>query len=248
MSVTVEKALQLIEALSRSAEPVGVSQLGRDLQLNKSTVYRLVDTLCRHGYARQDTTSGRYALTVKLWELGVGVVRDLNLRQVARPVLEREAAATEEATLLGIMQDREALIIDKVDSSQSLQIFSPLAARVSLANSSLGRALLAFQPPELIAAVALEFAPITGSGIQTTEALLADLERVRTDGCAQSLDEWQVGVAGVASPIRDASGAVTGAFCITGPTSRLDENRLPGLRTRCIAAARAISHLMGHRG
>jgi len=94
VSVTVEKALQLIEAMSRSVGPVGVSQLGRELSLNKSTVYRLVDTLVRHGYAQQDATTGRYALTVKLWELGLGAVRGMGLRQTARPVLEREAQRT----------------------------------------------------------------------------------------------------------------------------------------------------------
>lgn len=248
MSATVEKALQLIEALARSGEPVGVSQLGRELDINKSTVFRLLDTLCRHGYARQDEASGRYALSMKLWELGVGVVRGLNVRTLARPVLESEAAATGEGTLLGVVEGAQALIIDKVDSSQSLQIFSPLGARVSLANSSLGRALLAFQPAALVAEVIARFEPVTPHGIQTREELAADLESVRQEGCARSTDEWQIGVAGVAAPIRDAAGAVVAAICITGPSSRLGGPGMAGLQTRCLEAAAHISRLMGHCG
>jgi DNA-binding IclR family transcriptional regulator len=247
VSATVEKALQLIEALARSSGPVGVSQLGRDLQLNKSTVYRLVDTLVRHGYAQQDQDTGRYALTPRLWELGVGVVQRLGLRQAARPVLEREAQATGEATLLGVIQVQEALIIDKVDSPQALQIFSPLGARVSLCSSSMGRALLAFQPAPFVEAMVARFAPLTPHGIQTREALLRDLERVRREHCARSVDEWQVGVAGVASPIREGGGAVAGVLCITGPTSRLVPARLDELAKRCIAAAAGISDLLGRR-
>ena len=248
MSVTVEKALQLIEALSRSPAPVGVSQLGRELSLNKSTVYRLVDTLVRHGYAQQEPATGRYALTAKLWELGLGAVRGMGLRQAARPVLEREAARTGEATLLGIVQEREALIIDKVDSSQALQIVSALGARVSLTSSSLGRALLAFQPPALVEAVKASFAPPTAEGPQDAAGLEAALALVRRLGSARAVDEWQVGVAGVAAPIRDAQGQVAGALCITGPTSRLAPERLAALEAECRAAAAEVSALLGHRG
>ena len=84
MSASVEKTLQLIEALGRCTGPAGISELGRDLQLNKSTVYRLVDTLVRQGYAQQDPETRHYALTTKLWEMGVGVVRGMGLRQAAR--------------------------------------------------------------------------------------------------------------------------------------------------------------------
>ena len=248
MSATVEKALQLIEALARSEAPVGVSQLGRELKLNKSTVYRLVDTLVRNGYAQQDTATGRYALTPRLWEMGVGVVQRLGLGQAARPVLEREAAATGEATLLGIVEARHALILDKVDSPQALQIFSPLGSRVSLCHSSIGRALLAFRPPDFIESLAADFAPLTPHGIQTRPALLRELEKVRREDCAHSVDEWQVGVAGVAAPIRDATGAVTSALCITGPSSRLGPAQLGDLARRCIDAARSVSDLLGRRG
>ncbi len=247
MSVTVEKALQLIEALSRSTAPIGVSQLGRDLKLNKSTVYRLVDTLVRHGYAQQDKETGRYALTVKLWEMGLGAVRGMGLRQTARPVLEREATRTGEATLLGIVQEREALIIDKADSCHPLQIVSPLGSRVSLTSSSLGRALLAFQPDALVTDVMAAFSPPTSRGIQTPAMLAEALAQVRAEGVARSVDEWQVGVSGVAAPIRDGQGQVVCAFCITGPSSRLVPGRMEELAGHCRTAAAEISALLGHR-
>ena len=248
MSVTVEKALQLIEAMSRSSGPIGVSQLGRDLKLNKSTVYRLVDTLVRHGYAQQDPETGRYALTVKMWEIGLGAMRGMGLRQTVRPVLEREAARSGEAALLGIVQGRDALIIDKADSLHPLQIVSPLGSRVSLTSSSLGRALLAFQPPGLIEAMMRDFAPPTPHGIQDAAALDAALAEVRATGVALSADEWQVGVAGVAAPIRDAQGQVAGALCITGPSSRLGRARMKELAAQCRDAAAEVSALLGHRG
>lgn len=248
MSVTVEKALQLIEALAGASGPVGVSQLGRDLQINKSTVYRLLDTLVRHGYARQEEDGARYALTVKLWEMGIGVVRGLSLPRAARPLLEQAAEETGETTMLAVVQGREALIIDKVDSRHPLQIFSPLGARLPIANSAMGRVLLAFQPEPFIDAAVEAFAPRTEFGIQTPAQLRKDLARIKAEGASQSCDEWQIGIAGAAAPIRDASGGVAGAFCITGPTARLCEDKLSALRTRCLEASRTISQLLGYAG
>lgn len=245
MSTTVEKALQLLEALSRAGGPIGISQLGRELRLNKSTVYRLVDTLCRHGYARQEGDGGRYRLTSKLWELGSGVIEGLGLRQVARPLLESIVAETQETALLGILQEREALVIDKVESSRTLRISSPVGERLPLHSCALGRALLAFQPPEFIDEVCRGFRPLTEHGVASAEELALELARIRRTQCSSSYDEWQVGVAAVAAPIRDANGAVVASFCITGPTSRLVPDRLDELGASCIAAAESVSRLLG---
>lgn len=248
MSVTVEKALQLIEALAGANGPVGVSQLGRELQINKSTVYRLLDTLVRHGYAKQEEDGVRYALTVKLWEMGIGVVRGLSLPRAARPMLEQAAEETGETTMLAVVEGRDALIIDKVDSRHPLQIFSPLGARLPISNSAMGRVLLAYQSAEFIEAAVDAFVPRTEFGIQTREQLRKDLERIRREEASHSCDEWQIGIAGAAAPVRDATGMVAGAFCITGPTARLCEDKLKELRMRCQMASRTISQMLGYSG
>ena len=246
MSATVEKALQLVEALSNSPAPIGISQLGRDLKLNKSTVYRLVDTLCRHNYVRQDPQSGRYSLTTKLWEMGVGVVQRLELRDIARPTLEAIARETGEATLLGIIQDHEVLVLDKVDSRQPLQIFSRLGGRVALHCTSIGRALLAFQSNSFINEILAQLPRRTERTITSRAALNLELERIRKLEVAECIDEWAVGVTGVAAPIRDMSGAVVGSLCITGPTSRLTADYLPKLRRLVVDGAHEISRVMGY--
>ena len=246
MSVTVEKALQLIEAMSRAGKPVGVSQLGRELEINKSTVHRLLETLVRHGYAQQEDDSGRYGLSVKLWEMGIGVVNGLTLSKIARPLLEAAALETGETAMLGVLNGREVLIIDKVDSLHPLQIFSPLGTRLPICNSAFGRVLLAFQPEAFIDEAIAAFTPRTPFGIQTAESLRDDLARIREEGSSHSRDEWQIGIAGAASVIRDAHGRVAGAFCITGPTARLTDKRVRALRTHCVAACQAISQRFGY--
>lgn len=245
MSATVEKALLIVETLSKSQIPIGVSELGRKLGMNKSTIFRLLDTLCRRGYTRKDPASSGYVLTTKLWELGVGVLQKLTLRDVARPVMEAVTLATGETTMVGVMQDGDALILEKVDSPAALQIASPLGSRVALQSSSIGRAMLAFQTEEFVDKAIPSLQPRTEFTISSREALATELDRIRHFKVAECIDEWAIGVSGISAPVRDQSGKVVGSFCITGPTSRFTSNRLPALRSETIAAAQEISSRMG---
>ncbi len=245
MSATVEKALQIVETLSNSQVPIGVSELGRKLGMNKSTVFRLLDTLCRRGYTRKDAATSGYVLTTKLWELGVGVLQKLTLRDVARPVMEAVTRATGETTMVGVMQDGDALILEKVDSPAALQIASPLGTRVALHCSSIGRAMLAFQTDEFVEMTLSSLQPRTEFTISSREALTTELDRIRHLRVAECIDEWAIGVSGISAPVRDQSGSVVGSFCITGPTSRFAPSRLPALRLQTIAAAQEISAGMG---
>jgi DNA-binding IclR family transcriptional regulator len=177
--------------------------------------------------------------------MGIGVVSGLTLSKAARPLLEAAALETGETTMLGVLQGREVLIIDKVDSLHPLQIFSPLGTRLPICNSAFGRVLLAFQPQSFIDAAVAAFTPRTAFGIQTPAQLLEDLARIRGEGVSHSRDEWQIGIAGAAAVIRDAQGRVAGALCITGPTARLQDKRLSGLREHCLAACQTISQRLG---
>lgn len=247
MSATVEKALRVIETLSSSQVPIGVSQLGRQLGMNKSTVFRLLETLCRRGYTRKDVSTSGYVLTTKLWELGVGVLQKLTLRDVARPFMEAVTRETGETTMIGVMQDWDALILEKVDSSAALQIASPLGTRVALHCSSIGRAMLAFQSDDFVNQAIKSFQPRTEFTVKSRALLAGELERVRKLEVAECIDEWAVGVSGISAPVRDQSGDVMGSFCITGPTSRFTSDRMPKLRLQAIAAAQQISVRMGYR-
>ncbi|MFS3137410.1 IclR family transcriptional regulator [Gluconacetobacter sacchari] len=247
MSTTVEKALKVLEALAASQDPVPLSQLSRDMGLSKSTAFRLLDTLCRTGYARQESSTGRYALSTKMWELGGSVVRDLEIRTIGHPVLEDVAAETTEATILALLHGNEALVIDTVTSHHALQIFSSVGSRVGLCHSAIGKALLAYMPPERLKQIARTFNPPTPSGLQTWQELETHLLEIRKHGYALSVDEWHVGVAGIAAPVCNANGDVIGAFGITWPTLRVSETAFESLGNTCRAAAERISYALGYR-
>ncbi len=249
MSATLEKALVLIEAMSKARQPVGVTQLARELHLNKSTVYRLLEILCQQGYARQDAVARNYMLTTKLWELGVSVLRNISVHSVAPDLMQACADETGETLLLTIPDGPHALVIARSQSTQPLQILSPIGSRVPLHVSSVGKAMMVDWSDDRIRDHARGHAtPVTARTITDPEALLAEVQGARARGFAVSMDEWNEGVSGVAAPIRDAGGAIVATLGITGPTVRLHPDRFEPLGQTAVEVAGRISRLLGWNG
>ena len=86
MEQTVQKALNLLEALVRSNQPRRLTELSRQLGLTKPNVYRLLSTLTILGYVKKDPNTSLYSPTLKLWEMGSMLVRDIDLQAAAGPV------------------------------------------------------------------------------------------------------------------------------------------------------------------
>src|SRR5690242_19875004 len=89
MEQTVQKALNLLEALVRSGQPRRLTELSRELGLTKPNAYRLLSTLSILGYVKKDPSTSLYSRTLKLWEMGSMLVRDVDLQAVAGPRLRR---------------------------------------------------------------------------------------------------------------------------------------------------------------
>jgi len=107
MNTTFVNGLALLEALARAGEPCGVSELARQLQLTKSNVHRLLQTLNEQGYVQNVGATGRYEVTLKLWELGVEVLDKLDVKRVAFEPMERLVALTGETVHLSILDHGE---------------------------------------------------------------------------------------------------------------------------------------------
>lgn len=246
VAATVEKALQVIEALSAAKGPCGVTQLSRDLRLNKSTVYRLLETLRRYGYVRQDDDLSRYTLTPKLWQLGVGVIRDSTVHSVAPAYLRAAADASGETVLLAIPDGDHVLVSDKVDSSQSLRIVSPIGSRLPAYCTALGRAML-FDADEASLRLLLSNAKrFTEHTVTRVEALVAAVRVARREGYSVAVDEYLDGVTAVAAPVRDSTGEIVASLAITAPTSRLGQSEIERLGREAVEAAAAISQALGN--
>lgn len=247
MDKTFLKGLTLLELLARSEKPCGVTELAQEMQLTKSNVHRLLQGLVHQGFARNIDGSGRYELTMKLWELGSHVFGRLDVRQIAIPYMEELAAETSETVHLSALEGEDVLYLAKIDSPQPVRAYTTVGGRAPAYCVATGKAQLAWADVATLERVRSKLVPHTSKSPASVELLDQELERIRVSGYALNLGEWREQVCGVAAPIRDASTRVVAAVGISGPAERLRTRVLHNMAPMVIKACDTISSLLGYR-
>jgi len=244
---SVARALTLLDALGDSRGEVGVAELSKQVGFHVSTAHRLLATLIAQGYARQNPETGRYGLGAKAFHLAESYLSQLDLRRIVHPLLERLSRDTGETVNLVILDGRETLYLDKVESPQSLRIFSRIGRRAPLHCTAAGKVLLADHSwPDvrrLLGTDPLE--RFTAKTIRSLEVLRRDLETVRAAGVALDREECEEGATCIAVPVRNARGETVAALSISGPTLRMHSGRLRELTPLVAEMGREASARLG---
>jgi IclR family KDG regulon transcriptional repressor len=245
MDSTSVKALRALEWLCSRDTPTGVTEMSVSLGLVKSNAHRVLTTLEALGYARA-LDDGRYTATLKTWEVGCAVLDRLDVKQLARPIMEALSKHSSETVHLSVLDGLDVVYIDKVESCQPVRAYSRIGGRAPAHAVATGKALLAYQGA-LDKLLPKKLKPFTRLSIHDRLDLLKELEAVRQKGYAINRGEWRDGVCGVAAPIRNERGDVVSAIGISGPASRLNPVRLKGFVPDVIESARKISFQLGYR-
>ncbi len=246
MEQTVQKALNLLEALVRSGQPRRLTELSRQLGLTKPNVYRLLSTLSVLGYVQKDPTTSLYSPTLKMWEMGSLLVRDTDLVAVANPRLRKLCEETCESVQLTVFDAGFVVYVDKVDSAQPLKAMTAIGSRIPASVTSTGKAMLAWMAPEaldLAFAHVKRFTPLT---LMRRRDIEADLEETRARGYAINRGEFRLGVCGVAVPVRDRTSGVISAIGVWGAEKSILGARRDEIAQLALAAARDVSRALGY--
>jgi IclR family KDG regulon transcriptional repressor len=245
MEQTVQKALNLLEALVRSEGPRRLTELSRELGLTKPNVYRLLSTLSILGYVKKDPATTLYSPTLKLWEMGSMLVRDVDLQSVAGPRLRKLGEDTRESVQLAVWDGGYVVYVDKVDSSQPLKAITSIGSRVPATVVSTGKAMLAWMAADsldLAIGHVKRYTPITMTRRKDIER---DLDETRERGYSVNRGEFRTGVCGIAAPVRDRGGHVVAAIGVWGAEKSILGPRREELAHMTVSAARDISREMG---
>ena len=245
---SVANALRLMKAFSDDDTEIGISALAQRLGLAKSTVHRLAATLITEGMLEQDRETGKYRLGLAVFELGALVRRKMDVSTEARPYLKALRDTTGETIHLAVLDHASVLYINKMESRQAIRMSSNIGGRAPAYCTSDGKALLAFQPEEFVAALLKEGVPArTPNTITDPKALIRDLVAIRARGYAVDNEESEVGMRSVAAPIRTHSGGVIASLSIAGPTHRVSKKTLMTYAREVVQAADAISQRLGYQ-
>jgi DNA-binding IclR family transcriptional regulator len=246
-NLSVQRAVTILEYLACAETPQGLGELSLGLDMHKSTVHRFLSTLVDAGYVRQDVATGRYALGARAAWLGAKFLESMDIRKVARPILEELAQATRETIHLGIMDRHEVVYVDKVAGPQTVQMRSQVGSRMPAHCTALGKILLADLPEpaweRYVSEVGLT--PQTPNTIADPGTFYDHLRQV----CCQnySIDdvENEEGIRCVAAPVRDHVGRVVAAVSVTGSTLTMTPEKAQAMIPVVQRAALEVSEGLG---
>jgi IclR family transcriptional regulator, KDG regulon repressor len=244
----VARALGILENVDGGVRGTGITELSRRLGLGKSTVHRLCATLEHHGYLVRDPGTGRYRLSLRVFQIGSHALDALDLPARAMPALETLGAATEETVHLAVVDGAEVIFIGKVESPRPLRLYSQVGRRCPAHCTAVGKVLLAYAGSEQRALVAARpLKRYTPKTITSAPALDRELEEVRRRGYATDEEEFEEGIRCIAAPVRDYRGRVVAALSVSVPAGRLPRARTASLVEQVLDTARRVSDALGHR-
>jgi DNA-binding IclR family transcriptional regulator len=239
----VERALQLVELIAKSRSPLSITDLSKSLELAPSTIHRLLQTLVAQGYVLQYAQTKRYGVGRTVSEIGRALLLRHDLSHRAKPYLEWLVETTGETANLSSLYGTSAIYLNQVESPSMVRIHHALGSAAPLHASAMGKVFLAdFSPQMLLDALdhsGLE--RFTDQTIITKAKLERDLLRTRKRGYALDDEELESGVRCIAAPVRGSSGLVISAIGISGPSSRMTDERLDELGNQVLEAATRLS-------
>lgn len=216
----VERALAVLEILADEAD-LGVNEIARRLDVSASSASRLLGTLADRGLVERVPSTGRYRLGVRLLQLGTHVLQRLDVRAVARPILEELEAATGETATLSLPAAGEGVTVDHVPSSRSVRS-AALVGRPSVAHATaVGKVVLAFGEGRA-AEIPAQLEAFTDRTITDRATLEAIVRMTRSQGWAEADGEREEDLAAIAAPVFNHAGGLVAVLGVQGPADRFD--------------------------
>lgn len=247
MVKSVSRALDIITLVSLKKGGLGVTEIANQIDINKSSVYRILSTLVQYGYVEQDNETGKYKLGYTFLDISSKLLESIDLRAEARMFLQELENETNEVIHLVVYDQGEVVYIEKLDGNETLRMHSKVGKRAPMHCTSVGKAILAHLPSSVVLDILdRKGLPMhTDKTITNKEDFLAELMTVRQKGFALDLEENEYGITCIAVPIFDHMGHVIAAISISGPTIRMTEERLNELQSRMQHIGNQISGRLG---
>jgi DNA-binding IclR family transcriptional regulator len=241
----LHKTLDILETIKSTESGYKLADLARKVDLPKATVYRILTTLEGRGYLDR-TSDGSYRMAKKLFDMQRTAPLEQILHRVAQPVMERLVASCKETVNLGILDAGEVVVINTVESPQAVRMSSKIGNRRYLHSTAIGKVLLGGMPDkEVQRLLRIKGIPkLTGETITTKPAVMAEIQKVRTQGWALDNQENEIEGRCIGAPITGPDGSIVAALSISGPVFRMDIKRaqslVPELKAACAEVSRTV--------
>jgi IclR family transcriptional regulator, acetate operon repressor len=239
---SVDNALRLL-LMFRDRGEIRLSEAREALGVAQSTAHRLMAMLAYHDFVRQDPGSRAYRAGPALIDVGLSVVRAMDIRAIARPHLEALMQEVGETIHLAMLEGAGARFLDAVESEHALRVAGRTGRVLPAHATSVGKALLAALPEDEIDRIypAAALPAQTTRTITTKAALKTELQRVRKRGYASNAGESEDGVSSIGVAVLNSSGRPVAAVSVAAPVSRMSASMARQVAVPLAETARQIA-------
>ena len=233
------KVVSILEAFSTSRRSMSLAEISAAAGFPRSTTHRLAASMRDVGLLDQDGHRDRYRLGIKLFELGNTVLANMDLHREARPVVDALSRISGHLVHLAVFDGQQAIVIHRVsDGGTPLTLIE--AAPVHC--TSVGKAILAFQPTARIdAIIAGGLKRFTDATITDGRKLKSELKLIRARGYAVDEGEHQPGIRCIGAPIHDRAGRVVAGLSVSAPARRLKKDQVAEMAKVVVHHARLVA-------
>ena len=244
---TIHKALLLLKAIAE--KPLSVTEASVLLNIHISTVSRLLSTMREEGFVEL-TAHRKYEIGQAVFLLTKTVSANEKIKNIAHPFLYNLNKKIDETVHLSVLDANKVVYIDKIDSSKLIRLHSTIGAYNPIYCTGVGKALLAYQPPERIKRIIsrIKFEQFTANTITSSEQLLQELKKIKDTGVSYDFEEHTEAVNCIAIPIFGNTNHVVASISIAAPQFSTSKENLLRYKEDLLQVANTISKNLGYTG
>lgn len=239
----LDRALEVLEVIA-ARDGAALGEIAEGAALPASTVHRILATLDRRGFVRQEAETGAWTIGVGAYTVGQAFVRVRRIETLSRPAMRALMKASGETVNLGVIEGGEVVFLAQVECPAPIRAYFRPGRRGPAHASGIGKALLAHDGGRRDAPALPRF---TDRTLTDREALEADLAATRARGWAMDDEEHTLGMRCLAAPIFDENGMAVAGVSLSGPTVRVTREDAPRLGRLAMDAAAEIMRAIGGR-
>ncbi|MFU0831645.1 MAG: IclR family transcriptional regulator [Oscillospiraceae bacterium] len=246
---STEKAMAIIELLAKAHSPMRLRDISNALNLNVSTTLRFLASLQNCHYVEQERDSQRYYLTYKICQVASRVSRHMELQTITHPYLIALSDKFQESLCVSVERDMTMVYIDVATGpNRTLMSMQSIGNTSPMHCTGNGKLLLLNYTPEQLDELIRKkgLTRFTANTITTRQELLAELEQIRARGYAYDNEESEEGVRCLACPIRDYTGDIVAGMSVTGPASRMTDEKINQILDEMMKTTNRISEALGY--
>jgi DNA-binding IclR family transcriptional regulator len=243
----IVKTFAIIESLAEQSKPMGVSDLCKLVGIPKTSAFFILNTLEANEYINK-TEDGKYKLGTKFLSISASILNKMDIRELARPFMQKLLDGTRFTVHMAILDKGEALFIEKLENQSFVKFTTYIGQRQMLHVSGVGKALAAYLPSELIDEIvtAKGLPQITDNTITNANEFKTVLESIRKQGYSVEDEEGEIGVRCIGAPIFNDRHALTASISITALRSELPILDIPVVGAKVSQIALQISKALGY--